>query len=68
MRLYSLSFLTRGWVADLKARLLSDRKDESGVEIWSRSHGWVVDQKTKKKARFISEVYRRSDDEDKVTR
>ena len=68
VRLYSLSFPTCGWVADLKTRLLSDRKDKSGVEIWSRSRGWVVDQKTKMKARSISEVCHGSDDKDKVAR
>jgi len=42
--------------------------DESGVEIWSRSRGWVVDQKTRMKAISIFEVCCGSDDEDKVAR
>jgi len=63
-----LSFPTRGRVANLKTRLLSDRKDKSGVEIWSRSHGWVMDQKTRMKARSIFEVCCGSHDEDKVAR
>jgi len=46
----------------------SDRKDESGVEIWSQSHGWVMDQKMRMKARSIFEVCCGSDDKDKVAR